>query len=532
MSYKKTPQKKRLFTRRRFIKTSAASAALLASPLTLPQVVWSAGKKILRIRLYSDIQVLDPAFALSKNEDIVNGCIENKLISFKPGNKWEWRPEAAEYIRQVDPTHIEFKLKPGIMFTNGFGEMTADDVKYSYERVANPAMESPYKGDWELLETIELKDKYTGVMVLKKPFAPIWMTSMPGNTGVILSRKAMEKRDGAKYTTSPPAGSGPYILKEWKPKQVTICTRNELWKGPKPDFDEIHFFPIEDEKTAEIGFEAGDIDFTRISVSSLQKFKDNPPANSTVVNLPSLYYAWMGLNKDNPKLQDIRVRKAVQMAVDIPSILEAAYFGLAEPATGIIPPGLLGHREKTLVPLKGNPEGAKKLLAEAGYPNGLDLTLSCLNKSTYVTQAQVIQASLAEAGIRVKVDVHDSGTFWVLGSEKDMGQTWKDLQITTNRFSSQPDPHWYTMWFTTEQVGVWNWERFSNEEFDRRQREGAVETDPAKRDANYKRMQDLMEESGCYRFITHESSPILYRNNIVPAMTPEGIPIARHFKIA
>jgi len=527
--------KKMLFnhpiTRRQFVKMSAASAAVMMSPLAFPQVVWSGGKKILRIRLYSDIAVMDPAFTLSKNEFIVSGCIQNNLISFKPGKAWEWQLQAAESIKQIDSTHIRFKLKPGIMFTNGFGEMTTEDVKFSFERIADPAMKSPYVGDWELMEQIEIKDKYTGVIVLKKPFAPIWMTSLPSMSGTILCKKAVESV-GGKFTTNIPACSGPYYFKKWKPKQVTIVARNEFWPGPAPDFDEVHFFPIDDEKTAEIGFEAGDIDFTRISISSLQIFMDNPPANSTVVNLPSLYFSWMGLNKDNPKLKDIRVRKAVQMAVDIPSILEAAYFGMAEPATGIIPAGLIGHRDKTLVPLAGNPEGAKKLLAEAGFPNGIDLTLACLNKSTYVTQAQVIQASLAQAGIRVQVDVHDSGTFWVLGSEESMGETWKDIQIITGRFSSQPDPHWYTMWFTTEQVGVWNWERFSNEEFDRRQLEGATETDPAKRDANYKRMQDLMEESGCYRFITNESAPTLYRNTIIPAMTPEGIPLVRHFKRA
>lgn len=527
--------KKKLFnyqiTRRQFVKMSAASAAVVMSPMAFSGSSWSADDNILRIRNYSDINTLDPAYCKSKNEDVVNWCIQNKLITYKPGNSWEWELQAAESIGHLDPTHIQFKLKPGIMFTNGFGEMTAEDVKFSFERIADPATESAYKGDWEIMEKVEIKDKYSGVIVLKKPFAPLWMTSLPGTSGTIISKKATESVNG-KFANDVPATSGPYYLKKWKPKQVTIVARNPLWKGPAPDFDEIHFFPIDDEKTAEIGFEAGDIDFTRVSISSLQKFMDSPPAGGTVVNLPSLYYSWMGLNKDNPMLKDIRVRKAVQMAVDIPSILEAAYFGMAKPATGIIPPGLLGHRSKTLVPIEGNPAGAKKLLAEAGFPNGIDLTLACLNKTTYVTQAQVIQANLAEAGIRVKVDVHDSGTFWVLGSEKDMGQTWKDIQIITGRFSSQPDPHWYTMWFTTEQVGVWNWERFSNEEFDRRQKEGAVETDPAKRDANYKRMQDLMEESGCYRFITHESAPILYRNTIIPAMTPEGIPIPRLFKKA
>ena len=518
-------------TRRRFVQLSAATTAVVMGRLALPKNSWSADGDILRIRNYSDILTLDPAYIKSKNEDIVNECIQNKLIGIKPGDKWEWQPVAAEYMKQVDPTHIEFKLKPGIMFSNGFGEMTAEDVKYSFERIADPKTKSPYANDWALLEKVDIKDKYTGVLIMKKPFAPIWMTSLTGISGTILSKKAM-KSVGEKFTTSPPACSGPYIFKEWKPKQVTVIVRNPDWKGPKAAFAEVHFYPIDDEKTAEIGFEAGDLDFTRISVSSLEKFKANPPKGSTIVNKPSLYYSWMGINQDNPTLKDPRVRKAIQMATDIPSILDAAYFGQAKAATGIIPPGLLGHREKNIIPPKADPAGAKKLLAEAGFPKGLDVTLDVLNKTTIVTQAQVIQATMAEAGIRVKINVHESGQFWVLGSEKEMKDKVMNIQLITNRFSSQPDPYWYTMWFTTEQVGVWNWERFSNKEFDKLHAEAAVETDPAKRDKMYQRMQDLMEESGCYRFITHESAPVIYSNKIVPAMTPEGIPLVRYFKKA
>ncbi|MDJ0784642.1 MAG: ABC transporter substrate-binding protein [Desulfosarcinaceae bacterium] len=513
------------------IQRVSAVAVCLILLMAMPISPLLAETNILRIRNYSDILTLDPAFTKSKNEDIINECIQNKLISYKPGDEWGWQLMAAESMKQVDPTHIEFKLKPGIMFSNGFGEMTAEDVKYSFERIADPELKSPYAEDWSVLEMVEIKDKYTGVLVLKKPFAPIWMTSLSGISGTILSKKAMMSV-GEKFTTTPPASSGPYIFKEWKPKQVTVVVRNPDWKGPKPDFDEIHFYPIDDEKTAEIGFEAGDIDFTRISISSLEQYQANPPKNATIVNKPSLYYSWMGINAENPMLKDARVRKAIQMATDIPSILEAAYFGQAKAATGIIPPGLLGHRAKTMVAPTADPEGAKKLLAEAGYPNGIDITLDCLNKSTIVTQAQVIQASLAEAGIRLKINVHESGQFWVLGSEKEMGEKVKDIQLITNRFSSQPDPYWYTMWFVTDQVGVWNWERFSNAEFDKLHTEAAVETDPAKRDAMYKRMQDLMEDAGCYRFITHESAPIIYRNTIVPAMSPEGIPLVRYFKKA
>ena len=349
MSESKKPNQGHPITRRQFLEVSAASAAMMmVGHLALPKHSWSADGDILRIRNYSDILTLDPAYAKSKNEDIINGCIQNKLIDIVPGDKWEWQPMAAEYMKQLDHTHIEFKLKPGIMWSDDFGEMTVDDVRYSFERIADPANKSPYADDWKLLEKVEAKDKYTGVIVLKKPFAPIWMTSLTGSSGTIVCKKAVEKV-GGKFTTKPPAFSGPYILKEWKPKQVTILVPNPVWKGPKPIFNEIHFFPIDDEKTAEISFEAGDIDFTRISVSSLEKFQANPPKGSSVVVKPSLYYAWMGINADNPKLKDPRVRKAIQMATDVPSILEAAYFGQAEPATGIIPPGLLGHRSKTII---------------------------------------------------------------------------------------------------------------------------------------------------------------------------------------
>ena len=528
---KKEEQNLQNITRRRFMQVSAASTALLMGELAFPGTSWSAEGNILRIRNYSDILTLDPAYNKSKNEDIINECIQNKLISFKPGDKWDWQPMAAEYMKQVSPTRIEFKLKAGIMFSNGFGEMTTEDVKYSFERIADPKTNSPYASDWALLEQVEIIDRYSAALVLKKPFAPIWMTSLPGVSGVILSKKAMMSV-GEKFTTNPPACAGPYILKEWKPKQVTIIVRNPEWTGPKPDFDEVHFYPIDDEKTAEIGYEAGDLDFTRISVSSYEMFKSHPTENSTVVNKPSLYYSWLGINVDNPKLKDPRIRKAVQLATDVNSIMEAAYFGQAKPATGIIPPGLIGHREKSIIPPESNPEAAKKLLAEAGYPDGIDLTLDCLNKTTVMTQAQVIQASLAEAGIRLTINVHESGQFWVLGSEKEMKEKVKNIELITNRFASNPDPYWYTMWHTTDQVGVWNWERFSNKEFDKLHAAAATETDSAKRDKMYQRMQDLMEESGAYRFITHESAPIIYRNSIIPAMTPEGLPLVRYFKKA
>jgi peptide/nickel transport system substrate-binding protein len=516
--------------RRQFLKgTTAFMLTSVVTPL-LPKLSFSAEGNILKIRDYGDFLGLDPCFSAIVLEENIMGTIYNKLISYKPGEKWETQLEAAEVLDQVDTTHIKFKLKPGIMFTNDFGEMTAEDVKFSYERIIDPANKSPIQGDWATLKHVEVINKYSGVIVLKSPFQPLMNSTLPYIGGNIVSKKAVEGV-GGKFTTNPPCCSGPYFLKEWKPKQLTVLARNKLWNGLRPDFDEIHIFPVDDEKTAEIAFEAGDIDFTRISIPSYNNFKAKPPANSTVINRPSLYYVWLGMMLENPKFKDIRVRQAIQMAVDVPSVLEAAYFGVAQPSTGFIPPGLLGYREKTLVPPEANIEKAKKLMTEAGYGNGLTVTLDILNKSVNSTAAQVIQANLAEIGVKVQINQHESGAFWSLGSEKS-GDRWKEIELILLRYSGAPDPIWATQWFVTEQKGIWNWERFSNAEYDDLYKRALGEADAEKRGKMYQKMQDLLEESGAYRFLTHEATPIMYRNTVVPALRPDGVPLMRYFKKA
>ena len=515
-------------TRRRFLQ---GSAALGATAMMNPGLSFSAEGSVLKIRSYSVFQILDPAFTLAAPEGWIGGAIFNKLVAFKPGTEWETELDAAEYIEQVDDTHIEFRLRPGIMFTNGYGEMTAEDVKFSYERIIDPEMKSAYTGDWATLDRVEVTGKYSGTIVLKEPFAPLWWSTLPYGSGDIISKKATEAAGGSFKGMDVPAVSGPYQIKEWVQKQKLVLERNPVWNGPKPDFDEIHLLPIDDEKSAELGFEAGDLDWTWVSVSSLPNYRSSPPKGSVLLESPSLYYVWLGMNVDHPLLQDIRVRKAIQRSIDVDAIMEAAYFGVAKPSTGIVAPGLLGHRDANLTPSKPDYEGAKKLLAEAGHSGGLKITLDTLNKPTYMASVQIIQANLLEIGIDVQINVHDSGSFWVLGSESS-GDQWKNVQLFYQRYSMSPDPSWATMWFTCDQVGVWNWERVCNKEFDDLHKKAVVELDSDKRHVMYQKLQDLMEESGAYRFITHEATPSIYRDTIIPGVRPDGHPLLRHFRKA
>jgi peptide/nickel transport system substrate-binding protein len=237
------------------------------------------------------------------------------------------------------------------------------------------------------------------------------------------------------------------------------------------------------------------------------------------------------MNMEHPKLKDARLRKAIQKAIDVQMIIDATYFGAANVATGTVAPGIIGYREKTLIPPEADIEGAKSLLKEAGYQDGISLTLDIPSTTEFATAAQVIQASLAQTGIQLQINTHESGAFWTLGDES-AGERWKDIQLILNQFSSSPDPFYATAWFVGEQVGVWNWERFRSEEYDSLYERSMAEADPTKRGKLIKRMQDIMEETGCYRFITNGINSYMWRSTIIPALRPDGLPLYQFFKKA
>ncbi len=515
--------------RRHFLKTSGV-LGIAAATTGIPEVVYSQDKKILKIRTYADMRSLDPAYSQGIVDEEIQSSIYSKLIQYKPGREWGWELDAAESIEQADDTHIKFKLKKGIMFTNGYGEMTAEDVKFSFERILDEALESTNTPDWGSLKEVTVEGSHEGTIVFNEPYPPAWNIAMPYIVGNIVSKKAWTEA-GGKVDTTTPCGSGPYVHQEWQPKQKSILARNPDWHGGSAAFDEIHIFPIDDENTAQIAFESGDIDCTRVSLSAVGNLKASPPENSTVEEYPSLYYVWVGMNVENTAMADENLRKAVQHCIDVPSIVQAAYFGAADPSTGIIAPGLLGHRAESLVPPEADLAKAKEYLAAAGMEGGASVTLDILNKAANVTTAQVIQATCAEAGIAVEVNLHESGAFWSLG-DSSAGERYKDIQLILNRYSMGPDPSYATAWFVTDQKGIWNWERYSDPEFDKLEAMAKATTDNDKRAEMYRKMQDMMEESGAYRFITHEATPVIYRNTIKPAFRPDGLPLLRFFESA
>ncbi len=508
--------KKGSTTRRRFMATTALGAAAATMTTGAPS---HAQTRQLRLRSYVTVQVLDPMSRLGAPEGDVMDCLMPGLVTAKPGNAWGWELDAADSIEQVDPTHIRFELKKGLTWTGGFGDVTAEDVKYSYERIANPDNKSAYRGDWRALDRVDVTSSHTGVIVLKEPYIPLFTTTLPYNSGSIVCKKAVDALADKRFTLEPPATFGAYRIKRNEPRQRITLERNPAWPGAKPLFDEVDFINILDANAAETAFAAGEIDLTLLPMTAVPRLKKQMPARARLIEAPALAYWWLGMLMEDGIFADKRVRQAVQLAVDVDAILEGAFFGVAKRSTGIIAPGMVGHRPANLV-AKPDLDRARKLLAEAGFPRGFKTEIGVRNSAEFVNAAQVVAASLAQIGIQAEVAPFDQGVQKAMASGK--AGEWKKMQLHIARFSMQPDPSWASVWFTKAQIGEWNWERFADAEYNALHESALKEGDAAKRHAAYLRMQDIMEESGAYIFLTHGVNPILHRDHFVPGLTPDA----------
>ena len=499
-------------TRRQMLASSLAAGA--AGAFGMPKFA-AAQDGTLTVRIDDDIGVLDPGYMVGGVEIETQKAMMPSLVEYitNEDGSLGWQPTV--YVKSLgyrDELNIDFELNPGFMWTGDFGEFTAEDVKYSFERMKT----TDWSGNFEAMERVDVTGTYTGTIVMNSPFSPFLMMTLASGPATILCAKAAPA-DGGKFTTEFPASCGPYLL-EWTPQQRLTFVPNPAWTGPAPAFSEVRGIIVLEPKAAELAFEAGEVACTEITADTVARYSAAPPPNSALHVAGALQYMWMGMNTEHPKLQDIRVRQAIQHAIDVDSVIAGAYAGMTEKSNGIVCPGLIGHR--TATKYSYDIEKATALLAEAGV-SGLELELKTLNVQERLLAAQIIQANLADAGITATVIPVESGPFWEMGSE-EAGEQWKDLQLWIMRYGTSPDPYECTQWFRRDQIGVWNWERWSSDEFEELYMKGLSETDAAKRNEIYLRMQEIMEDTGAYVWITLDPLSFAHKEVVIPAFDTGG----------
>jgi peptide/nickel transport system substrate-binding protein len=474
-----------------------------------------AEPQALMLAIARDIQgALDPTTRLSSLEANILRAVCPGLIAFRPGS-FAWQPMLANSIHLESPTAIAFELRPELTFQEGFGPLTAEDVKFSFERFRTPGPDGKlptYAADWAALDHVEVSGPQTGRILLKWPAPMLWTTVLPDASGCIVSRRALEQ--GAYRTDRQPVrviGAGPYRFASWLPNRAVVLEANPDWPSEKPAFPRLVLRPVRDTRTAELALGANEIQFAGIDPQDLAAVGKSPSTRAEKHD--SINMVWLGMNVAAKPLDDIRVRQAIRAAIDVEEVIEGGWGGTVSRANAAIAPGLLGYwpdapaRPRDLA-------AAKRLLGQANA-GSLRLRLTLLNEPAYQNAAAVIQAELAEAAIQLDLDVRDAGAFWSAGSDEA-------LQLALQRFGGKADPAFNLQWFTAAEIGEWNWQRWRDPAFDLLLHEAASIDDDAVRARLTIEAQSRMDAAAAFVWLTHEVHAYAYRDWLRPAVCPNG----------
>jgi peptide/nickel transport system substrate-binding protein len=485
----RTPRRHRLLP----LVLALTALLLIASALAVSDETLSV-----RARSGADIDTMDPAFYRGNEEFNLDLAVYSKLMRFAPGST-ELVLDAAEWVDLSDDgTVVEFRLREGIQFHHGYGEMTVEDVKFSFERIADPDNESPYASEWSALVEVEVIDRYRGRIILDDVYAPLLSSSIPFTTGSIVSKAAFEDR-GDQIATRP-VGSGPYYWAAWEPNQRIVLERFDGYYGDAPYFKTIEVLPIIDPLIAEFSFDVGELTSTEVSLESVERYLADEGVVVSV--LDTLRYHWIGFNVQAAPFDDVRVREAIRLTVDIDEIITGAYNGVPNRANTMLAADILGHWADAPA-YQPDLERAQALLAEAGYPDGFRTTLITDDVPVHQQAAAIVQQQLRRVGIEADIRI-------VQSMYDDIGQGGAEGMHYAS-FSAVLDPGYWFEWFSCDQIGRWNYWHWCNEEYDALKDEAARTAEPDERAERYVRMQQLIDEDVPAIWVTNGASIYVHR---------------------
>ena len=487
----------------------------MSTAVAMSRIAWAQEGASFSARIDKDVENLDPPFRTGAVDGNVIRSVFQRLISFKAG-EYVWELDAASSIEQVSPLEIAFTLKRGQIFSDGYGEMTAEDVKFSFERYIRPDASgnvSSYKDDWANLVEVKVHDTYSGSLMFSQPAPSVWNVALVGSSGALQSRKAVEAL-GARHSQAP-VGSGPYKVASFVPQQGVTLVLHPEFSAYKPDFSTCNLRYISNPKTAELALQAGEIDFTEFSISAADALAG--AEGITVVKRPGQRFIWFGMNMGKAPLNNLAVRQAIRAALDVDQMILAGYRGDAPRLNSMIPPGLVGYWPDAPVDRR-DVSKARELLASAGVTMPLTLELTILNEPAFQNMALVAQALLSEVGINVEIDQREAGTYWSSGKE----ESGKELELFILRFNAHIDPNFNARWFLPDQIGGWNWQRFDSPEFADLQEKSLLDVNQETRGQTIVEMQKLMYASASMVWLTSDVLAFGHSDGIEPAIMPNG----------
>jgi peptide/nickel transport system substrate-binding protein len=381
---------------------------------------------------------LDPHFAITTQEVLFTRNIHNALVKFKP-NTIELEPDlATAWTVSKDGLEYTFKLRRDVEWQKGYGHFTAADVKASFDRLLDPATKSPFAGSLRMLKEAQVVDDYTVKLLLKEPYAGLLYLLTPYRAGPIVNARAAREK-GAGFAWDP-VGTGPYVFESRIPNREAVMRANEKYFGGAPPIKKVVFKTVTDVNAEVLGLENGEYDliYTQIREQAVVDRLKRSGFKEALVrrNLPQV----LMMNVTVKPFDSLKVRQAIAHAVDRQQLIDLAYSGVGEPWFSPIPKGY-PYVTESVPRYDHDLPKARQLLAEAGYPQGLEVTM--VNYDENKLGGEVLAEQLKPAGITVKLEVLDQPT-WLGRLFRNQG-----IHFAIHCCVRQPDPDiWLSDAFT------------------------------------------------------------------------------------
>ncbi|MFD1018345.1 ABC transporter substrate-binding protein [Thalassobacillus hwangdonensis] len=465
----------------------------------------SSVEQVLKIANDQEPAGLDPHKTPAHSSVRIYSQVYSGLVQFD--ENMEVQGDLAKDWEQPDESTYIFNLREGVTFHNG-NEMTAEDVKYSFERIMAEETASHIASYFSNVESIEVLGDYQVQFNLKSADAT-FLSNLTNASAAVVDQTVVEENEDLQQVA---VGTGPFKFVEWVPDNKVVLEKNEdYYNEDLPKLSKVEYYTMKDESARLSAIRTGEVDLTTLTAKSSSLLENQD--NLTVKDYQSLEYSYVGFNVDVEPLNDAKVRQALSLATNRESIADIVWNGDAV-VSGPVAPSMgdwsIDVKEHELY--SNNLDKAKQLLEEAGYADGFDITIT--TASTYadmVDTAQILKQQWAEIGVNADIEQVEWGAYidtWL--------NTSADVLIGRNGSGTDPDRALSYFFHTEGSANVWN---YSNTNFDELVEKGKVTTDKEKRKEIYTEAQELLLEDSPNLFLV---SPMKYVavSNSVEGFTP------------
>lgn len=403
----------------------------------------------------------------------------------------------------VDELTYEFKLKEGVKFHNG-EELKASDVKFTIERALGSSHVA-HIVDAIDPEGIEIVDDYTIRISTVEPFAPL-LNHLAHPSAAILNEKAVTEA-GDDYGQKP-VGTGPYMLSNWVTGDSIELARFEDYHGTAAKVEKVLFRNIAEPTSRTIGLETGELDIIYdVSPTDVARIEEN--SELTLLRDDGVSTTYVGFNVQKEPFNDVRVRQAINHAVNMELIVEAVYQGIGKVAKGPLPASVWGSNQD-LVAYEYDIEKAKALLKEAGYENGFKTTIWTNDNQQRMDIAEIVQNQLKDIGIEVEVKVVEWGAYLdgTAAGEHDM------YILGWGTVTGDPNYGLYPLFHSSTFGDAGNRSFYANDKVDELLEKGKVTVEPAEREKYYYEVQEIIRDEAPWIFTWDKEELSATRSNV------------------